>query len=295
MLLFFAFFIVSSYGEALQGTSYFTDHPPSADGIISIGEWNNASKMKLEHGFVTYTEREYGYLMAQNDAKNLYILFDVLEDTSENVSLDENSWQDYFCLSFDVDLDKEITPNVDVLFSPYPSNRSVLGKAFHIGPGTTTGMWNTASQLGTGFGSSFNSEIPHRFWEIAISLQEINSNPYGKVGIGYRIHSDVPRFTRQFPFNYTRDFSNLFEIDLGIIYEPEQQREPEKPEEFIENLKLDRIEIFLVIGIFVIICLVFVTLWTKKRDKDLQSRYKNTRRNFRQFKSYCWIWVWGLS
>ena len=87
LLLFFAFLINSSYGEPLQGTSYFTNHPPSVDGIISIGEWNNASKMKLEHGFVTYTEREYGYLMAQNDASNLYILFDVLEDTSENSSL----------------------------------------------------------------------------------------------------------------------------------------------------------------------------------------------------------------
>lgn len=203
------FFIPTSFCELLEGESFLTNDPPEIDGIVSIGEWNNASKMNLIHG----------YLLMQNDASNLYILFDVIDDTSANTSLSANSLEDYFWLSFDVDRDWTITTNEDVLFSKIPS-RMVLGKAYHLRAGATTGLYETESQLGIGFGPSLNFEVPHRFWELAINLREINAIPYGIVNIGFRISSQVPLIFEEYPMNYGFDFSNLVEVKLGVTHRP---------------------------------------------------------------------------
>ncbi len=73
---------------------------------------------------------------------------------------------------------------------------------------------DTYSQLGAGFGPSMNSNTPHRIWEFAISLPEIQIGPGGRVRFGLRTYSQNPSFSVDTPENYLYDFSDLLEIIL---------------------------------------------------------------------------------
>ncbi|MHA2167924.1 MAG: hypothetical protein ACXAAT_18910 [Candidatus Hodarchaeales archaeon] len=204
-ILFLLLFIPDSFGQVFEAFSYSTNNPPIIDGVITENEWNNAWKKELN----------YHYLLMKNDGSNLYILLDVVGDISENVSLSEDFVNDYFWLSFDVDRDLEISSDEDVLFSPIRGSE-VLGKAYHLRAGATTGLYGTVSKLGKGFGPSLNSDRFHRFWELSINLGEINAIRGGSVNMGYRINSHIPLIYEEYPLNYSFDFSNLIEVDLGV-------------------------------------------------------------------------------
>src|SRR5512136_1439750 len=51
--------------------SVFPDKPPIIDGIVSMGEWDKAQSLALEHGDLFF----------QNDIANLYLLFDLTGET----------------------------------------------------------------------------------------------------------------------------------------------------------------------------------------------------------------------
>lgn len=279
VLVLFTIFISNSYGETTEKTSYFTDYPPTIDGIITGGEWNNATKIDLIYTYFSNDIWQYGFLHAQNDESELYLLFDITDDTSKSTYSTNNIPEDYFLLSFDVNLDKLITRNTDVLFSQYPSNISDLGKSYYLSPGGTTGVYTTESYYATGFGSSINSQTPHRFWEFAINLKEIDADPHGKVRLGYRIHSEVPHFSVNFPANHTRDFSNLMEITLGATYQPENAIEPENPENPSVTFEITTTEGILIVSLALIVGLILIlTLWTNKKNSKLQSRYEMYRK-----------------
>jgi hypothetical protein len=183
-------------------TSAFPSAPPTIDGVVSDHEWDSASSLRLERGF----------MLVQNDASNLYLLVDVTGDPYNDPPLADSPWGDYFWLSFDVNVDGAITPSVDVLYSTYPGLG--LGKAYYLGPGSSTGLEEARSQLGAGFGRSMNSMVPHRIWELAISLPEIEAAPNELVRLGLRTYSQTPSFTVDQPENFHYDFSNLMEIAL---------------------------------------------------------------------------------
>ncbi|MEW5803346.1 MAG: C25 family cysteine peptidase [bacterium] len=175
--------------------STFASVSPKIDGLVSTGEWDLAAVFSLEHGF----------LFCQNDAANLYLLLDLTADTQKDSG-------DYFWLSFDVDTDQAITPDVDLLYSTYPGTWN-LGMCRYAGAGATSGLVSTHSQLGAGFGPSARSEASHRIFELAISLSEIKSAPNGLTRIGLRTHSPSPAFTDDQPEGY--DFSRFLRVILA--------------------------------------------------------------------------------
>ncbi|MDO8055668.1 MAG: C25 family cysteine peptidase, partial [Candidatus Hermodarchaeota archaeon] len=196
-------FVLRSSRASLDALSVFPSRPPRIDGLVAENEWNNCPHIELEHGL----------MLVQNDAANLYLLIDLSADTHDDPPLADPPWGDYFWLSFDVNIDGAITPRTDVAYSIYPGTHN-LGKCYYLGPGETTVLGDTHSQLGAGFGPSINSRTPHRIWELAISLPEIKAVPNGLVRIGLRTYSQNPRFTDDHPENFDYDFSNLMEIAL---------------------------------------------------------------------------------
>lgn len=183
--------------------SVFPLYPPKVDGEVSLGEWDNATSIALTHGV----------MLVQNDASSLYLLVDLTGDTYDDPPLAELPWGDDFSLSFDVNIDGAITPDVDVNYTTYPGTYD-LGIQYWRGPRLVTDLEDTRSQLGAGFGPSINSEIPHRIWEFAISLSEIEAVPNGLVRIGLRTRSQTPSFEDYEPAYFPSDFSNLIEIAL---------------------------------------------------------------------------------
>ncbi len=192
---------VASVDASPEVISVFPSVPPEIDGVTSGGEWGDAARIELAHGC----------MLIQNDASNLYLLIDLTGDTHDDPPLEDG---DYFWLSFDVDISGAISPrNVDVNYTPYPGTHN-LGIQYYEGPGDWTGLEDTHSQLGAGFGASINSRTPHRIWELAISLPEIEAVPNGLVRLGLRTYSQNPSFTDDLPANFYNDFSNLVEIAL---------------------------------------------------------------------------------
>ncbi|MFB3888641.1 MAG: C25 family cysteine peptidase [Candidatus Bathyarchaeia archaeon] len=184
-------------------SSVFPSNPPRIDGVASASEWKDASRIWMEQGFI----------FAQNDASNLYLLLDTTTDTQNDPILTTSPWGDFFWLAFDVNRNRAITPEVDVMFSCYPGTYN-LGKQYFMGPSSWTGLYPANSLVKAGFGSSPKSAVPHRFWELAISLAEIQASPGGLVRMGLRVYSQNPSFDYLQPENFFLDFTTLTEIAI---------------------------------------------------------------------------------
>jgi hypothetical protein len=177
---------------------------PVIDGIISPGEWDKAVAISLTHSWI----------MVRNNAVNLYVLIDVVSDTYEDTLISGSAWPDYFLLSFDVNIDEKITPNVDLNYVGWRANLR-LDRQYYLGPDWTGILQgDTAGTLTGGFGSSLKSKTPHLIWELVIPLSEISAKPGGKVMIGLRTYSQTPYFTDDYPIGFSTSFSNLMEIIL---------------------------------------------------------------------------------
>jgi len=183
----------------------FANYPPKIDGTTSENEWNNAISIALQHGA----------LLAQNDAANLYLLIDLTGDTGNDPPLSTAPWGDYFALAFDVNIDKALTTDVDILLGLYPGTHN-LGKQVYTGSGWS-GLSPTSSSMASGFGTSINSATPHRIWELAISLPEIEAVPGSRVRLGLETYSQTPSFKDAHPEGFYSNFANLIEIDLDAV------------------------------------------------------------------------------
>ncbi|HKZ40945.1 MAG TPA: hypothetical protein VJ044_08285, partial [Candidatus Hodarchaeales archaeon] len=98
-------------------SSYITT-PPKIDGKLDIGEWNLSTAFRIDLA-------GYGYAYLMNDAIRLYVLLDVLNDTTSNAPLTSTPWGDYFSLAFDVDRNSQITPNEDKLYGLVPGKHDI--------------------------------------------------------------------------------------------------------------------------------------------------------------------------
>jgi len=194
-----------------QIKSVWADVPLTIDGTVEP-DWADAAEIPLPHSAI----------YVKNDAENLYLLVDLTEDTHDD-TLGEPSG-DFFHLSFDVDKDEMITLNVDLDYRLSPTNDLAL--AYYLGPGAWTGLFETASSLGVGFGGSMNSATPHRIWEFAIPLEEIDSSLTDlfvtpePVRFGIEVHSQTPFFHSLLPPNFKSNFANLSEIFLAFSPAP---------------------------------------------------------------------------
>ncbi len=151
-----------------------------------------------------------GWLYARNDAEWLYLLLDLTGDTGSDRS---SGGRDYLSLVVDVDGNGRVTPDRDVAYGMYRDRHRLGRQRFH-GPGRLTGLQSTRARLAVGFGPSPASRRPHRIWELAIPLAEIEAKAGGAVRLGIRVHSATPGFTEERPPNLYRDFADLLRVRL---------------------------------------------------------------------------------
>ena len=189
-------------------TSPFARKVPHIDGAVGWGEWEGAARLNFEHGFVAL----------RNDNERLYLLVDVL-------GAREPDPRDYFWLSFDVDGDGAITPNRDLNYTFDVENRN-LGFQYYVGPGRWTGLspagCSSKAELFDSFLADASTRVdlprfiatsPHRVWELAIDLAEINARPGGKVRFGLRVASPAMRIVDEMPAGFSEDFGRVFRYE----------------------------------------------------------------------------------
>lgn len=181
----------------LSYASAFPGRPPVINGRVDPAEWDRAARIPLGHGT----------LFVQSDVTHLYLLIDLTGDTHEDAPP-----LDFFWLSFDLNRDSAITAGTDLT---YGTRDGALCVSRYTGPGTWSGCTDTTSQYSPGFGPSTLSSTPHRLWELAISLLEINAVPTNVVRLGLRTVSAEPAFDDRLPANHTFDFTILVEVQLA--------------------------------------------------------------------------------
>ncbi len=190
---------------------------PTVDGVASPGEWTLAQSTPLLHG----------KMMSMNDSHHLYLLVDVIDDTSNNPpAVSGPNTGDWFNLAFDVDLNHAPTPNVDVDYGSCNDGREFV-KSIRLGLNSSTGCMTVdpGSKGKAGFGPTLNSSVPHRFWEIQIDLAEIGVNtsswllfPFGTPSVRFNVttHSQSPAFDTHEPSpSLLPDMTHLFNMTLA--------------------------------------------------------------------------------
>ena len=185
--------------------SRWTCTMPNIDGQATFDEWGTAPFLSLPHSQVYFL----------NDDNYLYVLIDVVGDRVDDPVVPPPVFGDYFWLTFDVDVDGLITPNLDVNYDLYPSMPYVLGYSYYLGPGSWTGVNPTAGLLGTQWLPSLGSSAPHRVWEMAVPLSEIDTTQGALVRLGVRAHSANPDFLDEMPAGFPQDFTDLVELQLA--------------------------------------------------------------------------------
>lgn len=193
---------------ANQILSVWNPTAPTIDGVVNAGEWDNAAQYKLTHG----------KLFVQNDNSNLYLLIDVLGDTTNN-----NHPADSILVVVDIHSDRTIVPFVDTVYY----GLSYLPSYMWYGHYDTTNHWATGettnSVLGGGFGPT---SLPrnHRFWEMSIDLSELGidtsswlENPSevaNLIRFGLEIQNVNIWLDGEPNPNVETDFSDLFDVFL---------------------------------------------------------------------------------
>jgi len=204
----------------LTATSPAASSPPVIDGMINFGEWPTSNRINFGHGFISMV----------NDGLRLYVLIDALGDTTNDTPTAETP--DYFWLTFDVNGDGLITPDMDLNYGAMQGRHNIR-YSYYVGPGAWTGLQSsTRSSLGAGFGCFFADNSlsfsrltrlncsSHRVWEMAIDLREIGAQPGGNVRMGVRAFSGASGFVDDVPANFWMDFSNLIQVSLANILLP---------------------------------------------------------------------------
>jgi serine/threonine-protein kinase len=183
--------------------SPFTKSPPALDGVASPGEWDLAGEVfQLPHGLIR----------AMNDNDDLYLLLDVTGDTTADPPLTEAPWGDYFALLVDVNENATIDPNIDI---EYGMSGERFGLTQVLGPNTFTDLLDTASKAVFGYGGTAAALIPHRYWEVALNLKELDAAPGESVRMGVLIASQEPAFADETPPGFQSDYSNLITFTLS--------------------------------------------------------------------------------
>ncbi|MCS6844185.1 MAG: hypothetical protein NZ528_07680 [Caldilineales bacterium] len=196
--------------------------PPVIDGSIGSGEWHLGNRVTFDRGF----------MVAANDGIRLYILLNLTGDTGDDAGIG-----DFFWVTFDVDRDGAIDPNLDLNYGLVPSTGNMRYQ-YYLGPGQWTGLQpNTRSSRAKGFGCFFAdgtltvSTSPfwldcqnHRVWELAFDLAEIGAAPGQAVRMGFRVTSGNPTFTVNVPTNFTTSFASLITVNLSTVTLPSSSR-----------------------------------------------------------------------
>ena len=192
-----AFFVVSNP----------TASPPSIDGVVQPGEWSGAGHVLVAGGV----------LMVMHDDLRLYMLLDATADPALEPPTGAFGG-DFFNMSFDVNRDGLITPNLDVNYGLAQSNGQ-FGQQKYLGPGTLTGISFAINSFeAVGLGSSPNLASPHVAWEFSYDRTEITNFNSVLARMGFQLQSEIPSFEVLQPANVFTDFSKMLEI--AMVPEP---------------------------------------------------------------------------
>ncbi len=197
--------VMGQGGETLFDTFYQSaapDRPPVIDGVISPGEWDKAQSLPFEHGVLFF----------QNDAVNLYLLFDqtdVLQSQSSSADAKGS-----LVLASDAHADGEPSGGADLLLSFSFPDQAACRQLFSSS--RSLSACSTAdSSAAMGFGPSNLSSTPHRVWEAAISLAEIGALPTGIVHLGLKTASSRPETDETYPANFPASTDQFLQIRLA--------------------------------------------------------------------------------
>ena len=207
-----------SFAET-QIQSVWTSRPVILDGIFGEGEWNSASI-----GF----RLKNGSMLVMNDENFLYLLIDVNGDTFDDPPKQTTPWGDFVSLTFDVNRDEVITPNIDLSYGLYPGSYRA-GVQYYLGSGVKTELQQTRAKFVAGFGLTIANIPPHRIWEIAIPLDEIEASPGKPIRLGIKAYSETPHFSETNPVNFPTDFSDLTVVELAQSSKPVASTSTEEP------------------------------------------------------------------
>ena len=199
--------------------SPFVATPPVIDGSISYSEFTSA-------GF----DLPHGRLSVVNDAARLYLRLNMTGDRTNDPAWGNGGGGDFFWVTFDVNGDGLITPNVDrnyglapsqphMLFSYYlgahqftPVQSGLIGSSWAPGFGCFIGDGSLSLTLSP-FSFSCSS---HRVHEFAFDLAEIGGTLGGHVRMGVRVASGgSTSFDDQEPAGFGGNFSDLIDVTLG--------------------------------------------------------------------------------
>jgi hypothetical protein len=188
--------------------SKWTNNSVAPGSMLPAAEWGDAAVLPIPAGF----------MMVKNDAGNIYIILDMVGDNGNDPGTN-----DYFWLVIDSDNNGAVTPDRDVLYSPWPGQPNRLGRWMMAFPNATWPAPNSqviASATQMSFGASLHSPVPHRIWEIRLSLSElaISLDPTGPaplVKFGLRIASSTPSFIYEYPANPLSAFASFHQITLA--------------------------------------------------------------------------------
>ncbi len=190
---------------------------PLIDGSATFPEWGSS----------TFTLLTHARLRTMNDGSFLYILLDVVDDTTNDPPIHAGpNTGDFYVLAVDPDLNKAVTTNVDFFYDVCNDGRLFV-KAFYLGGGVSTGCQPTSalSSAAIGFGGTLHSSTPHRFWEFKLDLAELgvntatwttSSGTLPRVRMNVATISENPSFSTAQPDpNLFPDLTNTFQIDLA--------------------------------------------------------------------------------
>lgn len=191
------------------------------DGKIDSGEWTSGGELPFAQGTIKVTR----------DMLRMYMLINVTGDTNNQTGATE-----YASVSFDVDKNSAITPNVDIKFTL--NANGILCKQKYIST-TMFSKCDTTTVAKSSGGSAFNCFVgdatrtvnikdysslcnAHRTYEFAFDLVEIGGmNSTGAVSsprFGVEISSITPQFKLSIPveLNNAREYTitNLADVRL---------------------------------------------------------------------------------
>jgi hypothetical protein len=185
----------------------------AVDGLLPAAEWTGAGILPIPAG----------WLLVKNDADSVYIALDLPGDTGNDAGTN-----DYYWLVLDLDGNGAVTPNRDVLYSPWPSQPNRLGRWLMAGPNTTWPAPNTqvlASSNHIGFAPTPRSAANHRIWELRLKLSELGitidpAQPPPVLHFGLRVASATPGFVYEYPASPLSAFNNFHQIILATSPTP---------------------------------------------------------------------------
>lgn len=144
--------------------SKWAANPILLSATLNDSVWANTNTQKLPvAGNV--------WLYLRNDAKNMYLVVDMPDETSNS-----SSTGDYFWLSFDVNRNSAITANQDVNYGTSSSQPGKIGKQFYISANTWTGLVSFPGEFVFAFEASPKNATPHKVWKLQIPLLDFGIN-----------------------------------------------------------------------------------------------------------------------